>query len=322
MSRMNTTPIQNDFIFKKNDPDDLRVGNFCQQSVVNHNPDNNPILNLIGYPDDEGVKLNGGREGAKLASVEVRKKFYKLTPPQNLKNNFIVVDEGNLHTENKSLIEKHEIAYNLALQFWSGSNSKARVSIGAGHDYGYPDCKAYIEYYLGLNIRPLIINLDAHLDVRPFTTTAHSGTPFYRILSEFAEDIDFYEVGIQPQCNSKVHLDWAQAKNAKIFFLDAVENKSLISLIEKPNANILKRPVFLSIDMDAIRSSEAPGVSAPANFGLTQYQVRDLIFDLHKNFDFRAMGIYEINPLFDIDHKTSHLAAQFIYDFFFNWRQL
>ena len=35
---------------------------------------------IVGCPQDEGVKRNGGREGAAAAPEAIRRQFYKLTP--------------------------------------------------------------------------------------------------------------------------------------------------------------------------------------------------------------------------------------------------
>lgn len=311
-------PPPTEVIFTKQDPMDLRLGNYLQNTPINSDL---LTLYLAGYPDDEGVTLNKGRAGSALAPNEIRKFFYKMTPPAQARDNFEfnIIDDGNLNTAEASLDEKHSAAFNKAKEFWSKSTSSMhkRVSLGSGHDYGYSDCKAFVEHYLTQGQRPVVINLDAHLDVRSFNESHHSGTPFSRLLAEFSRQIDFYEIGIQPQCNARAHFHWAKDHSARIIMLDEIQNQPLSKFIQEK-----KSPVFLSLDMDALQSSEAPGVSAPVNFGLTQFQVRDLIFDLQANFDFRAMGIYEVNPQFDVDGKTARLAAQFIYDFFFNWRSL
>ncbi len=35
---------------------------------------------IIGYPDDEGISLNGGRAGAALGPSEIRRWLYRMTP--------------------------------------------------------------------------------------------------------------------------------------------------------------------------------------------------------------------------------------------------
>jgi arginase family enzyme len=35
---------------------------------------------IVGCPQDEGVRRNNGREGARMAPAAIRKEFYKLTP--------------------------------------------------------------------------------------------------------------------------------------------------------------------------------------------------------------------------------------------------
>ncbi len=60
------------------------------------------------------------------------------------------------------------------------------ISLGGGHDYGYGDGAGFIEGHLiAGQRRPLILNFDAHLDVRPIDRGFTSGTPFFRIRLTF-----------------------------------------------------------------------------------------------------------------------------------------
>src|SRR5947209_18130173 len=61
-------------------PDDPRLG-----SVVEFGGSRAPALSpgrpvLIGFPQDEGVRRNGGRVGAATAPAEIRRRLYALTP--------------------------------------------------------------------------------------------------------------------------------------------------------------------------------------------------------------------------------------------------
>ena len=49
---------------------------------------------ILGYPDDEGIKLNGGRTGAALAPTAIRQFLYKMTPGL-VQNKFF--DCGEVH---------------------------------------------------------------------------------------------------------------------------------------------------------------------------------------------------------------------------------
>ncbi|HLR26945.1 MAG TPA: hypothetical protein VK112_13855, partial [Fodinibius sp.] len=48
--------------------------------LLAHQQESSPKVVLLGFPSDEGVKRNGGREGAAEAPDEIRKELYKMTP--------------------------------------------------------------------------------------------------------------------------------------------------------------------------------------------------------------------------------------------------
>ena len=62
--------------FSRNDVNDPRLG-----EIVRHTPDHYDKADIVilGCPQDEGVRRNGGRIGAADAPLAIRKQFYKLT---------------------------------------------------------------------------------------------------------------------------------------------------------------------------------------------------------------------------------------------------
>lgn len=312
---MRTLPTPTNLFFSKNDPKDIRLGDLSKPLSSAQNLDTNSFY-ILGYPDDEGIKLNGGRIGAAEAPNKIREYFYKMTPPQA--NSFQkIFDLGNTPTD-ISLTERHQTAKQIVNQVFS-SNSRL-VSLGGGHDYGYPDTSAFVAHYKKLNIKPVVINFDAHLDVRPTTNGFNSGTPFHRLLSEHQNDCHFLEIGIQPQCNSVDHRHWAQQNQAFIFDLKETQTESsLLSVFDKaPLKNLSnKTPCFVSFDIDAITSSEGGGCSQAWTTGLKFDHYLSFFKKLNQNFDVRGLGIYEVSPSLDIDNRTSKMAALAAYYFVF-----
>jgi len=192
---------------------------------------------------------------------------------------------------------------------------KSWVSLGGGHDYGYADGSGFIKAHLGHEMKPVIINLDAHLDVRPTTYGLNSGTPFFRLLSEFSDQFEFFEVGIQAQCNSKEHLDWAKAKGAHILNLAETHQHGLVKILKEKLTPYLQRPLWLSLDIDAITSNEAPGCSQSWTTGLKSEEIFELMVWLKANFQWQSFSIYEVSPDLDQDNRTSKLAALFMHQF-------
>lgn len=71
--------------------------------------------------------------------------------------------------------------------------------------------------------------------------------------------------------------------------------------------------MLISIDVDGFRASDAPGVSAPALAGTDPALVQALLPALFETGKIIGMDIAETNPVFDIDNRTSRLAAILIH---------
>jgi formiminoglutamase len=263
---------------------------------------------LLGYPDDDGIKLNGGRPGAALAPGEIRKAFFKMTSSQ-LPPSFIY-DEGDVDLE-LELGKRHEEAQKTAEKYYS--QGKFLLSLGGGHDYGFPDTQAFLNTFKNSKLKPVIINFDAHLDVRPLDQGLTSGTPFYRMLTANPKICHFFEVGIQDQCNSKSHLEWCKNQGGKIIPLSDIEKKGMLSIFKTIFKKFKKNPCFISVDIDSFSSAFAPGCSQSWPTGLTPQDFFEAFDFLFQQLDIKGMGIYEVSPPLDVQPLTSRLAALILY---------
>jgi formiminoglutamase len=323
---MNFQSIDPRLFFSRKDAHDPRLGDFARDASTSATPADLPrlfaeapaeqkSLVLIGYPDDEGIQINGGRVGAALGPDAVRKPLYKMTPPLfSTSTAFRFFDLGNLKPSSLALAERHSAVSELGLIAMTAGATW--LSIGGGHDYGYPDAKAYIEWAQARGERPLILNFDAHLDVRPVTSGLSSGTPFFRMLEAYPE-VDFAEIGIQSHCNSRVHYDWAKSRGARI-----LSQEEILASGESFSTQVMKlldewvlkqRSVFLSIDIDGFSSAIAPGCSQSWATGFSAEDFFSTLEILKGRLEIRALGIYEVSPPLDADDRTAKLAAQIIH---------
>lgn len=291
--------------FTRNDPADPRLGELIKPTVSEG-------VAILGYPDDEGVRINGGREGAKDGPFEIRKQLYRMTPhPHRPIKSF--TDAGNLkitgdiesrHNSGLAAVEAH---LNRGLQV---------MSFGGGNDYAFADGMGFLRAVP--SGRPLIINVDAHFDVRDTSRGLSSGTPFYRLLeSEF--EFDFAEIGIQTHCNSKQHWDYVQDKGGKILTVEEWL-ESQLSLVEYASQKLgdwllKKRPTFLAVDMDVFSYPFAAGTSASWPIGLPPHDFMPLYNLLLKRMDVKVLGFYEVAPRLDSGLCTAKLAAQLAHGF-------
>lgn len=300
------------------DPSDSRLKDIVIEGSLENLQENS--WNIIGYADDEGIQINGGRKGASLAPEAIRRFFYRMTPPLNSRHQPVLLDWGDLTPHHELLAERH-LKGRLHVEHILNHKGKT-VSFGGGHDYGYSDGAAFLSAFTNHEVKPLILNFDAHLDVRPTDKGFTSGTPFRRLLEEFA-GFDFVEIGIQPHCNAQSHLDWLKNySHVSVYTTDQIRDshlppgESLVHLIE-PYIKKQNRPIFVSFDMDVFSSAYAPGCSQVWPTGLTVQEVWPVLQTLARSQQVYSLGIYETSPSFDVDNRTARLAAQIAHLFIY-----
>lgn len=308
-------PVAKELLFTKHDKEDPRLGEFIQilptfSDLKDFPLDGKADFHLVGYPDDEGIGMNGGRTGAQTGPRQIRSFLYKMTPDLTAHRLPRIADIGD-GPINVPLPERHERARAVIRELMQ--KNRRVLSFGGGHDYGYCDVGGFLDVHADQGV---VINFDAHLDVRPDDKGFHSGTPFYRILKEFGTRVKFFEVGLQPQCNSQAHFAWAQQQGAELITMEDLRAGFLVTL-QQALRGLEGRPLFVSLDMDAFSSMEAPGCSQSWATGFSSREFLPAFEWLIEHFVVHGLGIYETAPSLDFDNHTSKLAALIAHRFIF-----
>ena len=325
--KLTLLPTPQKLFFSKQDPEDPRLGDIIQSLADLPNFEMEALLEqssdvlIFGYPDDEGIKNNGGRVGAASAPQKIREFLYKMTPSVGDYHFIEATDLGDFQKDGDLGLFQEDLAKHLA-DFYRGN--RRCLSFGGGHDYGFVDACAFVNAFGADN--SLIINFDAHLDVRPVKKSPetgldliNSGTPFYRLMTRHQPQ--FLEVGIQDQCNSRVHLEWLEKRGGSVLHLRHIEQVGLIKALDdyfSAFPNIYEKKVFLSFDIDSLCQSQAPGCSQSFVGGLDFAEVRVALEFIYQQFDVRGLGIYEVSPLLDFDNRTSKAAALLAHQFLYS----
>ena len=284
--------------YTRNDPNDVRIG----ESVVRPREHFTKCqVVILGCPQDEGVARNQGRVGARLAPTEIRRAFYRLPKPAAL-GSIRLFDLGDLVVK-PTLEATHALQYEVVRQLLK--EGKIVVSLGGGNDISYPDGKAAAKQFE----RVLAFNIDAHLDLRA-DEVPNSGTPYRQLLEEkhFLPDL-FHEVGIQPLSNSPQYLDYARQKRISVHPLEEVQERGVDEIFRGPLSASQVKAIFWGFDLDSVRASDAPGVSAPSPIGLSAEQICRIGAIAGRDPRTRVIEISEVNPTVDVDNRTSRLAA-------------
>jgi formiminoglutamase len=293
-----------ELFYRRNDPNDARLGEIVSSRENNYEAAGVVIL---GCPQDEGVKRNKGREGAALAPDAIREQFYKLT---NFGISAKIFDLGNTKIQG-SLEEIHDVQREIVGQILA--DGKRLIILGGGNDLSYPDGAAMAqvfgrENWIGLNV-------DAHFDVRT-DQPRNSGTPYRQLLEEqLLRPEYFYEIGYQPQFASPVYFRYLQNIGANLVSLEQLRAKNTADLQvrdmirEKFVHHSAALNIFFGFDLDVVRASDAPGVSAPSPIGLRAGEFLTLVKFAAGLVNTKVIEFTETNPKFDIDNRTTKLVA-------------
>lgn len=170
------------------------------------------------------------------------------------------------------------------------------LAVGGDHAITWPVARAYAARFGPLTI----LHLDAHPDLYDeFAGDRLShACPFARIL-ESGTASRLVQVGIRT-------MNAAQRRQADRFGVEVVEMR------EWPQPGTLRfdRPVYLSLDLDVLDPSCAPGVSHPEPGGATTRDVLALIQSLRAPV--LGADLVELNPAEDPRGATAMVAAKLV----------
>ncbi|MGE0526582.1 MAG: formimidoylglutamase [Bdellovibrionales bacterium] len=304
-------PVDPSLLFSRHDLRDPRLGELVKPAMPEANEKGAGVA-ILGYPDDEGIQINGGRTGAAQGPTEIRRALYRMTPHPR-RPLLPLIDIGDLKLAGDLSVRHENAQRTVESLLLSGLNI---LSFGGGNDYAFPDGLALLRSCR--DQRPLVINVDAHFDVRDTSRGLSSGTPFYRLL-ESGLEFDFLELGIQGQCNARAHWDYVESRGGRILSLEEYleSGLSLLELTTRTLGDWLlrSRPTFVAIDIDAFAWPYAMGSSAAWPLGLSPHQFWPVLQLLLRRLDVRVLGIYEVSPPLDPAGGTSKLAAQLAHTF-------
>ncbi len=269
---------------------------------------------FIGAPDDRGVSNVGGRLGAGLGPLAIRDMLsqFMLGFSDSLESISIYkgvdIDIGNTIEDGHRTL-RHAVHSKLV-------SSTIPIILGGGHDYGYPHVAGA---YDAFGEKVALINVDAHLDVRPPNTFGiTSGSPFYLALEEkVVLPKNFVEFGIQEHCNDKSFYNYIKQKKITVLTLDQIHSQKagaaglFFKILKQFSKKKLK--IVVSFDVDSIQM--VPGVSSPQSDGLSVSEFLSLAHLCGKCPNVVSVGFFELAPFLDTNQQTTRIVATAIHRF-------
>ncbi|MCM0617460.1 formimidoylglutamase [Paenarthrobacter sp. TYUT067] len=261
---------------------------------------------VLGFCSDAGVLRNKGRVGAAAAPAAIRAAL----GPLAFHLDRDVFDAGDVVVEDDSLEAGQERAGHAISGLLDAGN--LTVVLGGGHETAFAS-------YLGVagsdavrGKRVGVLNLDAHFDLRDEPTPS-SGTPFLQMAHAEAaagRQLQYAVVGISEPNNTRTLFDTANRLGVK-YLLDELCTPEAVEVFV---ADFLAGVdvLYLTIDLDVMPASVAPGVSAPAAYGVPLPVIGAICRQVATSGKLLHVDVAELNPEFDIDSRTAKVAARLV----------
>lgn len=267
---------------------------------------------VVGVPFDSGVSF---RPGARFGPTHVREISRLLRPynpaqdasPFALKQ---VVDAGDIVANPFHLDEAVAQVEEAATEL--GERVDHIVTIGGDHTIALPLLRAVNKKYGPV----VVLHFDAHLDTWDtyFGAPTTHGTPFRRASEEGLIDLESsMHCGIRGPLYSEQDLVDDEMLGFSVVTTEYIEEFGVQAAIDRMRARIGEKPLYISIDIDVLDPSHAPGTGTPEAGGLTS---RELLRAIRGLADLNIVGadVVEVAPAYDHAQITAVAASHVVYE--------
>ncbi len=250
---------------------------------------------ILGVEEDRRTR----NIGAKLAPDEVRKELYQLVNNTRLK----IIDLGNLKI-GKSVTDTYVGLSDVVFELVRAK--VLPIIIGGSQDLTFSMYFAIAGLHKYLNL----VTIDAKIDLNQETTDYNADEYLGRIILSRAKKIfNYVNLGHQAYFCAPSKLQLLNKMKFEAMRLGAIRND--ITDCEP----IVRDAHILSIDMGAVRQSDAPGHIEAAPNGLYSEELCQIARYAGISDNIQCFGLFEVNPKYDIKNQTAALAAQTIWYF-------
>lgn len=181
------------------------------------------------------------------------------------------------------------------------ADNKMPIGLGGEHLVTWPVIQAMYEKYKDL----VIFHFDAHTDLRD----SYEGYPYshstpIKKACDLMGGKNVYSFGIRS--GLKEEFEWAK-ENMHLYKFDVLEP------VKKVLPTIGNRPIYLTIDIDVLDPSAAPGTGTTEAGGITSRELLDTIHFMAQNgANVVGCDLVEVAPIYDNSEMTQIVASKMV----------
>ncbi|HEY6295388.1 MAG TPA: agmatinase [Streptosporangiaceae bacterium] len=268
---------------------------------------------VLGVPFDNGTSY---RPGARFGPMAVRQASRHLRPGHHVELDCApfaaiqVADAGDVPVTPFSIDEAvQQIAGHASELLRDG---RKVIAIGGDHTIALPMLRSVVHEHGPV----ALVHFDAHLDTWDtyFNAPTTHGTIFRRAFEEglLVEDHSIH-VGIRGPIYGRDDLEDDRRFGFRAIRASDVDVLGVAGAIDAITERTADLPVYLSIDIDVLDPSFAPGTGTPEAGGLTSRELLRMLRGL-TDLNLVSADLVEVAPAYDHAEITALAAATVIFD--------
>lgn len=292
------SPINPDELGYRPTENATTIGEKVKAYIPNTNPPaiHKDGLVILGVGEDRGAELNAG---CGTAPNEIRRYLYQLALPTDDTD---ITDLGNIVLGQTADDTYYAVAEVVQAVIGKGGTL---ILLGGSQDLTFAIYKGYER----LNRIHNITTIDARFDLED-NDEITSRTWLRNIIMQSPNYLFFHaNIGYQTYFVGQRYVDLMDELKFDAYRLGDVQ-----TYIERAEA-LIRNADIVSVDLCSVRQSDAPGHGAPSPHGLYGEELCQMMRFAGLSDKTHCLGLFEVNPLYDIHGQTTHMVAQALWYF-------
>ncbi len=169
------------------------------------------------------------------------------------------------------------------------------IVLGGDHSITEPDVAACAERHGPVGL----VHFDTHTDTGTtvFGVEVSHGTPMYRLVRDgLVDPARYVQIGLRGYWPGEAEFGWQRDRGIRSFFMHDVRDLGVDAVVARTIEIVGAGPVFLTVDIDVLDPSYAPGTGTPEPGGMTTVDLLKAVRLLASQLELVGADLVEVIP--------------------------
>lgn len=276
-----------------------------------------PDVAVVGAPFDIATT---NRPGARFGPRAIRTLAYEpgtyhMDLDIEIFEHLEVVDFGDAHCPHGNTEQSHA---NIRQRVHEVASRRiVPIVLGGDHSITLPSATAVADVYGHGKVG--IVHFDAHADTadRVDGNLISHGTPMRRLIESGAvPGTHFVQVGLRGYWPPKEVFDWMGRQGLRWFTMQEIWERGFRAVMDDAIAHAMSMAdhLYLSIDVDSLDPSYAPGTGTPEPGGIVAADLLRMVREICLRHPVVGVDIVEVAPAYDVSELTVNVAHRLAFE--------